>query len=192
MNYIRKHCRGELSLPVSFWINFVLLNIGIRVFEAWLGDYSPFEHPVTASRVSIIYLIVALALLYPWQIIGLWRACNRHAAERERGFVPRAAQAVLILGVLFTAAQTIKYWPVYRGSYRTAFQKDEFGDYTIRLIKDDSLVHVRGALSFGVSEDVERLLQMYPDVEGIVLDSFGRRIYEGRALSKLIYPKLYL
>ena len=26
MNYIRKHWRGELSLAVSFWVNFGLLN----------------------------------------------------------------------------------------------------------------------------------------------------------------------
>ena len=86
MNYIRKHWRGELSLPISFWINFVLLNIGIRVFEAWLTDYSPFENPVTFSRLLILYVILALAIIYPWQIIGLWRACNRHIAELGKSF----------------------------------------------------------------------------------------------------------
>ncbi len=152
MNYIRKHWRGELSLPVSFWINFVLLNIGLQVFDAWLTDYSPFEHPVTLSRLSIIYLILALAIIYPWQIIGLWRTCNRHMAEHRRRFVARLVQVIVVFGILGTVGQVNTSWPAYKDIYQIGFQKDQLGDYTLRLIKDDSLIHLQGPLSFGVSE----------------------------------------
>ncbi len=73
MNYIRKHWRGELSLVTAFWINVFLFNLAIRFLEIGLTEYPPADNPVTASRITIIYVILAVAIIYPWQIIGLWR-----------------------------------------------------------------------------------------------------------------------
>lgn len=52
--------------------------------------------------------------------------------------------------------------------------------------KNNTLIHLRGRLGFGVSQDVAKILKNNPNVKGIILDSTGGRIYEGRELSKLI------
>jgi hypothetical protein len=186
MNYIYKHWRGELSLAVSFWINFFLLNVALRLFAVWFTQSTPVKHPVIASRIIIIYLILFLVICYPWQIIGLWRACNRHIKESGKNLWARTAQVLVILGFLGTLANLNLSWPTYKEIYQLGFEKDEFANYKLELKQNNSLIHLQGGLGFGVSKEVARLLKKHPDVKGIILDSYGGRIYEGRELSKLI------
>lgn len=186
MNYIRKHWRGELSLATAFWINVFLLNIGVRLLQIGLNENPSIENPVTASRIAIIYLFLAITIIYPWQIIGLWRTCNHHITTHGRHFIARAVQGLIILGIFLTFGQARNSWPVYKDLYHIAFQDDELGDYSLRLIKDDSLLYLQGPLSFGVSGEVKQVIQKNSNIEGIILDSVGGRLYEGRELSKLI------
>lgn len=186
MAYILKHWRGELSLAISFWVNVFLINIGIRIFEVWLTEASPIENPVLASQFTITYIFLALAIVYPWQIIGIWRSANRHVEETKKGFWPGAVKVLVVLGLLGTLGNLSASWPVYKDLYNIGFGKDEYGDYRVELINDGSLIHLKGGLGFGISKEVRRLIDENPNVKGIILDSNGGRIYEGRELSKII------
>lgn len=186
MAYILKHWRGELSLAISFWVNVFLINIGIRIFEVWLTEAPPIENPVLASQFTITYVFLALAIVYPWQIIGLWRSANRHVEETKKGFWPGAVKVLVVLGLLGTLGNLSVSWPVYKDLYHIGFGKDEYGDYRVELIDDGSLIHLKGGLGFGISKEVRRLIDKNPNVKGIILDSIGGRIYEGRELSKII------
>ncbi|HBP87371.1 MAG TPA: hypothetical protein PKK23_19165 [Nitrospirales bacterium] len=59
-------------------------------------------------------------------------------------------------------------------------------DYTLELKKNNTLIYLQGGLEFGVSDEVSQLLVNYSDVTGIILDSQGGRIHEGRKLADLI------
>lgn len=185
MNYIRKHWRGELSLAISFWFNFCLINIIIVFLSKWFDQSSPINHPVISARVSIIIVIIAL-FIYAWQIVGLWRACNRHVAVNGRAFWARTSQAIVVLGLIVNLGSIISYWGIYKELYQLGFQKDTTPAYSLTLKNNDSLIHLEGGLRFGVSKDVAALLKDHPDAKGIILDSIGGRIYEGQELSKLI------
>lgn len=186
MKYILRHWQGELSLAVSFWINFFLLNVAKISFDTWLTQNSPIKHPQIAARVGIIYIAIVLVIVYPWQIIGAWRACNRHVATTGKAFWARAAQVFLIFGFLATLGNLNKSWPIYNDLYDLGFKKDQFANYTLKLENNDTLIHLKGGLGFGVSEDIAEFLKHHPEIKGIILDSIGGRIYEGRELSKLI------
>jgi len=186
MNYIQRHWRGELSLSVSFWANVFFLNVFVRLFDIWLAEGSPIEHPQTAARVSVVFTFFALAIVYPWQVVGLWRACIRHIAETGRIGWARTAQILTVIGILATIGNVNVYWPVYKELYQIGFRKDEFSNYTVELKKGDSLIHVQGGLGFGVADEAAVLLANNPNINGLILDSYGGRIYEGRELSKLI------
>lgn len=186
MNYIRKHWRGELSLAVSFWINLFLPNIAFMLFDTWLTQNSIIEHPQIAGRVTIIYAIVRLGLVYPWQIIGLWRASKRHIEATGKRFWARTAQVLVVLGILATIVNVNSLLPAYKWMYNISFKKDEFANYTLKLTKNNTIIHLQGGMGFSISEDVAELLESNPNVQGIILDSIGGRIYEGRKLSKLI------
>ena len=183
---ILKHWRGEHSLAISFWVNVFLINIGIRIFETWLTEAPPIENPVLASQFTITYVFLALAIVYPWQIIGLWRSANRHEEETKKRFWPGAVKVLVVLGLLGTLGNLSISWPVYKDLYQIGFGKDEYGDYRVELTDDGSLIHLKGGLGFGISKEVRRLIDKNPNVKGIILDSIGGRIYEGRELSKII------
>ncbi len=186
VNYIRKHWRGELSLTISFWINLVLLNFVKVLFEKLLSYNEIIENPVIAARVAIIYAVFCYIIVYPWQIVGLWRSCNHHIEKSGKRFWARTSQGLVIVGFILTIAILGKSWPIYKDFFRMGFQKDEWGNYTLKLEKDNTLIHLQGGLGFGVSEDISKLLKKNPKIEGIILDSIGGRIYEGRELADLI------
>lgn len=186
MNYIRRHWRGELSLSVSFWVNVFLLNVAIRLFNAWFSLDTIIEHPQIAAKVSLGFIAVQLICIYPWQIIGLWRAANRHIGFKGKALWARAAQAIVILGVLATFGRLSASWPTYEELYSLAFKKDPWSTYTLELKKDNTIIHLAGGLGFGASRDVSKLLKENTKVSSIILDSAGGRLYEGRELAKII------
>jgi len=185
-SYIRKHWRGNLSLAVSFWINLFLLNIVILLFWVLLGYSEILENPVISARVVIIFAAFVFLIVYPWQIIGLWRSCNRHIEIHGKHFWARTTQVLVVLGIIGTLCNLNSYWPTYKSFFRLALVKDEFESYTLKLEKNDTLIHLQGGLNFGVSKEVSKILKKNPGIDGIILDSIGGRIYEGRELSKLI------
>ena len=185
--YIKKHWRGELSLAISFWVNVFLVNIGIRVFEAWLTEASPIENPVAASQVTIAYLFVALVLIHPWQIVGLWRSANKHAESTKKRLWSGVVKVVVVFGLLGTLGNVNLSWPIYRDLYQIGFGADEYGDYIVELTGDNQRIHLKGGLGFGIAKEVAQLVAENPNVNGIILDSIGGRIYEGRELSKIIF-----
>jgi len=186
LSYILRHWRGEHSLAKSFWVNVLLINMCIRIFEVWLTEASPIENPVVASQVTITYVFVALAIVYPWQIVGLWRSASRHVEETQKGFWAGAAKVLVVLGVLGTLGNVNISWPVYKDLYQIGFGKDEYGNYKVELTDNGELIHLQGGLGFGIAKDVKQLVVKNPNVKGIILDSIGGRIYEGRELSKII------
>lgn len=186
MAYFKKHWRGELSLAISFWINVFLINIGIRIFEMWLTEVSPIENPVVASQVRIAYVFIALGIVYPWQIIGLWRSANRHVTVTKKALWSGLVKVLVVLGLLGTLGNMSVSWPVYKDLYQIGFGEDEYGDYKVELADVNNLIHLKGGLGFGIAKEVKQLVAQNPNVKGIILDSIGGRIYEGRELSKII------
>jgi hypothetical protein len=186
LKYIGKHWRGEHTLAVSFWVNLFLINTALRIVEGWLTIAPPIENPVIYSQVTITYVFISLIVVYPWQIIGLWRSADRHVEETKRIFWTSIVRVLVVMGVFATLGDLGNSLPTYKNLYQIGFEKDEFGDYQIELIEDSSLIHLRGGLGFGVSKDINHLLAKSPNVKGIILDSYGGRIYEGRELSEII------
>lgn len=186
MAYIGKHWRGELSLATSFWINLFLINMGIMLFNTWLNEASPIKNPVISSQVTIIFSFIALAFIYPWQLIGLWRSANRHLKETKKGFWAGTVKVLIVLGFFVTLGDINNSWPIYKDIYQIGFGKDEYGDYRIEVINDGSIIHLKGRLGFGISDEINHLIAIHPNIKGIILDSIGGRVYEGRELSKII------
>lgn len=187
MNYIYKHWRGELSLTISFWINIVLLNLVIRLTRYYLKSYDIIENPIIIAREIIIFSAFIFFILYPWQIIGLWRCCNNHIKKNGRRFWARTSQVIIIFAVIFLFAGLKYQWPNYKKHLMICFEKDdEFGICNLTMEKNNTLIHLEGNLSNGTSNKVVHLLKKYPKIEGIMLDSSGGSTYEGRALSKII------
>ena len=186
VNYILKHWRGEFPLAISLWINFILLMAGIRSAEWLFRKAKIVEQPQYAARLLIVYLILLIGIIMPWQIIGVWRACKHHKEQTGKKFLARTFRGFAIFVLLLYVVAISSNLPAYIDDYRLGFMKDKYANYTIDLKNDGTLIYLKGNLGFGVSKEVEKLLRKHPKVRGIVLDSYGGYIYEGRQLSKLI------
>ena len=109
--YIGRHWRGELSLATSFWINIFLVDLFLKSVEiltsAFIHNFS------TGTHVSIIHNPFIIMILYPWQIIGLWRSCDRHIKTTGKRFWARTAQVLVVLGFIATLSHLVASWPLY-------------------------------------------------------------------------------
>ena len=203
LKYIGKHWRGELPLPVSYWINFFFLGWIIQFavqnflpsfFHILALEFNP--HPASVARLTIFMVLFFLLLFYPWMVIGTWRACNKRIMKKKNSvlwrkegssFWPIAAQLLIVSNMFFMAWGTYTTRAYLNQLYRLSTTlKKEPPNYTLELIKNNTFLRLNGTLDLGVSSEVNLFLLKYPEVKGIVLDSQGGVLYEGRALAELI------
>jgi len=58
--------------------------------------------------------------------------------------------------------------------------------YALTVVGGGALLHLRGELEVGVTRAVAAMLDANPDARGVILDSPGGQIYEGRGLARVI------
>ncbi|MGH1481117.1 MAG: hypothetical protein ACRBM6_20690 [Geminicoccales bacterium] len=192
MNYLRAHWFGRQALAWSFWINFALLFSAINLIEPIIRPSTP-DRSWLSLAVAIIYLIIGHLIIYPWQVIGLLRACNRYLKGSSDTAIVTAAQgavAVSAIACLVTMSTTLQ--SIFAPPQKTSVEKAiidvaaRIPDYEIHVLSDQSLIRINGLFDIGLTRDLKALLDRETTIEGIVLDSDGGRIYEARGVAKLI------
>lgn len=183
MNYIKRHWHGDLGLAQSFWVNFVLINILLLFIETWVGRASGIEDPILASRIAIGHLFIRLAVIYPWQIVGVWRSADKHTKKTGKALASGLVKIFIVLGLISTIGKVSTNWPLYKNFFQMNFER---ANYEVKVINDGEILHFTGEMGFGVSAEVENTIENNPGIDGIILDSNGGRIYVGRELSKII------
>jgi hypothetical protein len=193
-NFFAQYWRGEFSLGASYWgVNF-LVNMAVMTLAGTLTAlFSPEEGFEPVSIFWFAFLLwLGIAVLAVWQIVGLWRSASRHALrQRQSGksaFWAGAAQLAAVFGVLQTvSAFTQNAAPQIKEMYRIAFEGDpDIPPNELKLLSGGTELSVFGGIKYGLSNDVELLLQAAPKVSVIHLASGGGRIAEANKLFKLI------
>lgn len=95
VNYITRHWRGDLSLPVSYWINGQLFGIGYSV-----GAFFIFDHPDPSITYAVgLLIVIVLGLgMQVWQSVGIWRSAYKYIQRRKRRIWAYLAQIAVLLG----------------------------------------------------------------------------------------------
>jgi hypothetical protein len=98
MNFLKKHWKGEYSLPHSYWLHGSLLGLLIGMGAAFLAaataDSKGTSYLVPLEITCLVYFL--LILVYSvWATGGIWRS-----ATHRGGFWARAAKVMLVLGWL--------------------------------------------------------------------------------------------
>lgn len=193
-NFIARHWRGELSLPVSYWLISFAANIaGALIVLALTLTFTPregYEPTIILALLSATWAILLVLLV--WQIVGLWRSAERRAEERFKArrsaFWARAAQFMAVIAVLqFGAGFAGTGAPQFAELYRIVFQNDpDIPDATLRLSDDGRFLAVVGGIKYGLAGQVDLLLKAAPNVVGLLLDSPGGRLAEAIKVSDLV------
>jgi GYF domain 2 len=187
ISYCARHWRGELSLPVSFWINGNLTSLALAtlVIAVAFTDAAN-EAPRWFSAAGVAYWLL-LTLMSFWQLVGIWRCAANHLNAGKSTLWARLAQGSVILGALGSiytlgtvgVPQTIEFAQLAAGH-------DPIGTYQLRLLRDATELEISGAITFGLTQDVAGALAANPKVKILHLNSYGGRVGEARRLRNLI------
>jgi len=140
------------------------------------------------TNISLASLIVTRLIIFPWQLIGLFRAIEQDYIERGNILKTRGLQAIALLSVLFTLVYALEV--MQRANYYSQKVVSYSGlptplDYTIELSEDRQQLSISGALDIGITSAIRSILEAYPEISSVILQSTGGQIYEGRGLAKL-------
>ena len=186
--YLKQHWQGKLVLAQAFWVNLVGLFFVLGWLERFI--FPPYiEDKLAVTTAVIIYIIVVKLIFYPWQVVGVLRSCDlRIKSDTGRSWTT-AAQVALVLSLGATLVATIETYRSLQVFKRNLILKEITIPeplYSLDLIQQNTLIHLRGPFEIGITNRVAEMIEQYPEITGIILDSVGGQIYEGRGLARLI------
>jgi hypothetical protein len=177
-NYFSDHWRGDLSLPLSYWINGSLVTgatTGLVIaVQAQLekGDYS-----LQALSAIIVALTTLATAVWLWGAVGIWRSAAKHVTRGGKAFWAGAAQTMVIIGALNTAGQLVKTAPQLAEYGQIAAGSDPIGAKATLAVNGDKL-SMTGWIAAGTADDFSRILSEHPELRRLSLQSAGGRIHE--------------
>lgn len=188
MGYLSRHWRGELSLPVAFWVNnFLLLfplGVAIGLVMAWASAWGQSLQTLAQTTLGGVALLAMISL---WAPVGAWRSATRHRDEGGSAGWALAAKVVLGLGMLgniITFAFDVV--PELPEQWRLAKGHDPIGSLDIVLSEDGQSIALRGPFGMGAARRFEQIVEKAPQLRRVVLDSPGGRLYEAHRIATAV------
>tara|TARA_R110002167_G_scaffold204810_1_gene408951 strand:- start:797 stop:1717 length:921 start_codon:yes stop_codon:yes gene_type:complete len=188
--YLRSHWQGQQTLARSFWVNLVLLRAFILLLEtvtrlpaeagSWRGQL-----------LALAYFFVFHVVVYAWQVVGVVRACDRYHAGYGSVAVTWAVHLGLVLTAMFTLANVfasfqVSFLKIDDDLLSVTWEREREARYALTVSDDGTRAMLNGSLELGIGKKLAALLQRYPGIATLTLESLGGNIYEGRGVAKLI------
>lgn len=187
-NYFARHWRGELSLPVSYWANGVVLSVVIGMASgALLVAFTIYgEEQQVPWLIALQTSCLFISLLAIWQVVGVWRAATRYKRS-GRSFWGGAAKAAVALAALQLAyGWVFVVGPQILDTYEMATGDAAFGPHEFNLLADGRMLEFYGGITFGITKEFESLLDENKGVTTVRLASIGGRIREAQKMSDIV------
>lgn len=187
-NLIKEHWQGELTLGFAYWVIGVgvtlLLSLLIFLVDKLLTILS-----INANFLGgVLILLCGFVLLITiWQLVGIWRSARYHTSRGGRVMWATAARLIVVIAAVRAVVDFNQFG---LGQLQEGFgllaQGESLGTFELRILNQGKELELIGSLPFGTVDSVQAMLERYPDVEVIHLNSPGGRISEGVRLYQLI------
>jgi hypothetical protein len=144
--------------------------------------------PARLVHLSLISLFFTRLVIFPWQLVGLFRAAEQDFIAHGSILKTRSIQALALLSVLFTMIYSVEVLQsaiFYKQQADLKAKPKGRADYRLVLESGGLRLHISGDLDVGITNAARSLLEKNPQISSVVLESPGGQIYEGRGLSKL-------
>lgn len=188
-SYVVRHWRGELSLPLSYWVNGGLLGVVVGAAIAVVATvimYEQIDEQPLPALVLMCAIWLCLALIMLWQAVGIWRSGTRYQAAGN-GPWGGIAKIMVVLGVASTLWQFFSAGlPQIAGLAEIVAGDRSLGPHQFKVLAYGEMLEFTGGIKFGVAKELEGFLNAMPDVKTVRLDSVGGRIREAQTMSDLI------
>lgn len=140
-NYVVRHWRGELSLPVSYWINGAVLGGIVSIVllaaasEIGNGDYSP--RTILFAITGILLFSIAVWL---WSVVGIWRSADHHVARGGSYVWASTARVIVVLSFIAMANDlSTNVLPQVKELALIAIGNDLLGEIVIKVFEAQQL-----------------------------------------------------
>ena len=190
-NYFVRHWRGELSLPVAFWINGVVFaGIALAIlanFVAEMGQWGASLRTVSLASLGVLLLAVAEWL---WAAVGIWRSAGRHAGRGGSPDWAGAAKVMVVLGFLsMTVDLSNTIVPQVKELGLIAIGDDPIGTFSIKVSANRKSVIIKGTLREGSAAEIQKVLDATPSATSVVLDVNGGRLLEAQRIARAVQSR---
>jgi ATP-dependent protease ClpP protease subunit len=186
-NYFIRHWRGELSLPVSYWVNGSLLFGGSSILLGKLVNNAEELFSLRqVAALSIAYLIFTVASWF-WSAVGIWRSASRHKYRGGASGWAVIAQIMVVLGaVAMVARLTTTTVPQLTEFTRIVTGNDPIKKANIKVVSNGQTIILNGTLGEGSADEVQRVLDTTANATTLVLASNGGRLLEAQRIASIV------
>ncbi len=191
-SFIARHWRGELSLPVSYWLVNVVATVTILIVAGVIGatfsvnndglNFSP-----TWAFLTLVTVWASVLAIYFWQVTGVWRSADNHTSRGGLAFWAFAAKAMVIIGGINMAMELSKSAIPQLTAYIEILKGDPaLAKREIRVLRGGTEIAYSGGITFGAAAHLQTVLDAAPGARVIHLNSHGGRTLEARNLGDII------
>jgi len=183
--YIAKHWRGQLSLPVSFWLNSLLASlIAFLIVAAINASIAGSLDPVLVL-LAIVSMYCILMTITVWQVTGTWRAAENYKKRTGRWGWTVAAQIAVIVVVFQLVKPFTDGMEQIVDFVAIATETDQASAFEVGL-KGDSDLHINGYIAFKLVDEFDKYISQSNDIKSVHLSSAGGRLGPALHISNLI------
>ncbi len=191
-NYFIRHWRGNLTLPVSYWINGGIVAWALVIITGLIfGAVTEAGTGLRAISFLGIAYILFVPVIWVWSVVGIWRSAGKHVDRGGSGGWAAVAKFMVIMGVLSMAGQMkTTLIPQFLEFSFIAAGRDPVGPpASIKISADGKSILVDGAIAEGTAGRFQTIVDSAPSAKTVVLNSQGGRIMEAKAMADLISAK---
>lgn len=187
-NYLVRHWRGELSLPVSYWINGgVLVGIVSMALYAAVNGMGNGSYSLRAISFASIGILLFSVTAWLWSIVGIWRSADHHVARGGTYSWASAARVMVVLGFIAMAGNlSTTILPQVKELALIAIGNDPLGEIVIKVSANGQSVIAIGTLREGSAAKIQKILDAAPGATTLVLNSNGGRLFEAQQLARAV------
>jgi hypothetical protein len=187
-NYVVRHWLGHLPLPISYWVNGVVIPFALGfAVQAALTELGRTEIPLHwLMAIGVAYYLFSVPL-WVWSVVGIWRAAGFHEERGGSAGWANAAKAAVIIGALSQFLQSHDRFLSLVEESSLAFGADPLGNpaqFTVQ--RDGKTALLDGNITVGTAERFKGFIQSHPEITNVSLRSKGGRILEADRMAKLI------
>lgn len=185
-NYFIDHWRGNLTLPVSYWINGSLVTALVAglLFAINVQLNASSSSLRTVSAAAIVLALLGFGV-WIWTAVGIWRSASKHAGRGGSAVWANIARGMIVLGALNYSAQLARSLPQLAEMGQIAAGRDPIGSKATLAVAGDAL-SVSGFISAGTAQAFDATLRAHPEVRRVLLKSPGGRIRDATQMAAAI------
>lgn len=179
-NFIKRYWKGDISLPISYWIvNWVTAIVIFSLFSLlslFINALTSFNPIIIFVSIGLAYLLLTLIIF--WQTVGVIRSSINHIKN------PNKVKIWGYLAMFFVSLGILQNFNLYKTSFvpqlvslfKIAFLDDpDIPEYKITVTENSTELKIDGGIKKGLLKDVKKIILRTPSIKTINLESLGGR-----------------